>query len=161
MDNTNHIGLSFWALNAYTDHLAQILEGIPVEDYTWHVSCSENLVSPVTRDHWCFLPDGVYSGTEFADLIRTPKYYLYLLQLIAVPNGVACDVEGIKNSSDFAKSTAEIALSCADRLIDLYAKGEKLDLLVKACEKYCSADPTSEGIQLFTKETEERYGFGV
>jgi len=160
MLETEIIGIKFEFSREYLNHFAQLFENVSVEKYTWHVSCSENYLSCDGKIYQ-FLPDGIYSGKEFASMIQSlSEYYIHLICIYAVPIGKEFDSSAISTYQDYANSHAEIALLSADSFADLYVKDlNSLKEIFSSCEKYYGNGTISP--QFITKENDEREKFEV
>ena len=160
MIETEIIGMRFEFSREYLNHFAQLFENFTVEKYTWYVSCSENYLSCNGKIQQ-FLPNGIYSGDEFASIIRSlSNYYIHLVCVFAVPIGKSFDPDAIKYYEDYIKSTAEIALLSADSYADLYVKDlNVLKKIVSSCKKYYSNGTISP--QYITSQNDGRERFEV
>lgn len=157
---TDAIGIEF-VFKGYTDHLSRLFCQVPVEEYTWHVACSEcyfPLPRGITES---FLPKGVYSGAEFAAILhREKEYYILEISLYAVPQGCAFDPNEIGTYEDYVKSPAVLALLCADNEVDFYTKDPNiLKSVSNACEQYYSCNRRNEPFRIKTVQNDERTGF--
>lgn len=137
MTDIQNIGIQFEFSRRYINHFAQLFENISIDSYTWYVSCSENY-SSCNGNVDFFLPDGVYSGYEFAQIIRSmSEYYVHLIRLFTVPNGNKFDPNKINNYEDYIKSAAEFALLSADSYVSFYAKNKNLlQTIFESCKRY-------------------------
>ena len=160
MTNDAIIGIEFQFSRDYANHFARLFESVPVEAYTWYVSCSENY-SSCNGKVGQFLPDGVYSGDKFASIIRSiPKYYIRLIRLFAVPIGKKFDSSKINYYGDYLKSNAEIALLSADSFVDFYAKQQNvLRTVADSCERYYAIDDSIP--HFITLQNDTRTGFWI
>ncbi len=161
MSNKDVIGVNCCS-KKYMNHLGSLFETVNFEEYTWYVSCSENFASgEYTGRVELFLPDGVYSGEQLRSVIRqTPKYYIHLLRLFAVPLGKNIECQKINNYKDFLESEAEIALLSADSDIDLYVKNfDILQNVIRSCMNYYGNEVASP--KLITLQNDDRTGFWV
>ena len=131
----NYICMSFALTNHYSDTLNRLFNCVKVEEYTWHVAYSQNFCSK-NDNLGEFLPDGIYSGAEFNEIIESSEYYILFIALYGVPNGMEFDIESIRNYDDYLQSNAKIAMFAADGLVDLFAKDAcVLDKIFQACKE--------------------------
>ena len=160
----NYICMSFALTNQYADTLNKLFKGIKVENYTWHVAYSQSFCSK-DDNRGEFLPNGIYSGTDFKKIIMKSEYYLLFLVLYGVPNGLEFDIDTVGNYDDYLKSNAEIAMCAADGLVDLFAKEScVLDIFYQNCKGNDGGfiDFKEREIELFTSVEENgRTGFYV
>ncbi len=149
------IGLDF-KIRGYANHFAELFESLPIEEYTWHVDCSENFYSHCGKVD-LFLPNGVYSGSEFKQaLFETPSYYIHLIRLLAVPNGIDFNVNQINTYDDYVNSPVEIAFLSGDSIVDLYIKSAShLNRVYELCKKRYAS------ISLLTEANDTRTEFWV
>ena len=138
MTDTDVIGIEFEFTRSYEDHLVRLFKGVPIEKYTWYVSCSENYGSKSNEKAAPFLPDGIYSGAEFSSIIHSiPYHYINLIRLLAIPSGKDFDPDKINVYEDFQESATEIALLSADSIVSLYIKDRNiLDTVFESCKLY-------------------------
>ena len=153
------VGLSF-KLRGYKAHLRYMFERIPVADYTWYISESENFISTKGKID-LFLPDGVYSGARFANIVSSAEdYYIHLIRMFAVPCGMSLRPEEIDNFHDYTKSNAEIAFLSADSFVDLYVKNP--GLLRNIVDSYeCNTCHGKEPFEYITIQRDSRTAFHV
>jgi len=159
----NYIGLSFDLSGQYTDSFNKILKGIELEKYTWYVKDSEIIFSDA-QGHGEYLPNGVYSGEDFINLIKNPNYYVILVCLYGVPNSKDFNIDCVSNYEDYLGSNADIAMFVADGTVDLYSKdGKILGMIHQNClgNEGGFIDLKGKGIKLFTLEENLRTGFYV
>ncbi len=165
MIDKKYVGMSFVFANEYMDHLAKLFKDVDVENYTWYTTHCMNCFyySVPSERARTFLPDGVYSNSEFKQLVQTTKHYLRLLCLYGVPVGKAFDIEKILVYQDYVQSNAEIALMIADGYVDLYAKDTGiLNAIYEAvCRNEGGFVSARYPVELFTPETDSRTGFLV
>lgn len=160
MENIEAIGIHFDFPRGYDRHLAQLFEYIVIDKYTWYVTCSDNYYLCNGRIEQ-FLPDGVYSGRDFCRQIHScQEYYIHLVRLLAVREGKLLEQDSIHTYRDYMNSNAEIALLCADSMVDFYAKNPYvLKAVMESCERYFST--TAESPYFITLKNETRTGFVV
>ena len=116
-----HIGIEFEFAHKYKKSLGRIFKNINVRKYTWHTACSESYQEGEQKVEF-FLPNGVYDGISFEELIINTNHYIHLLCLYGVPNGIPFSAKQIINYNDFLNSGAEIALISADSIVQMYVK---------------------------------------
>lgn len=158
-----YIGIRFAFPQNYENHLALLFENVAIADYTWYVSCSENYMSNGEKTAF-YLPDGIYSGRDFAEIIQFPEYYIHLLCLFGVPNGKSFCADEILKYEDFSKSNAQIALLSADSITDLYIKDQRiLKIVAASCRMHYQSTNTATGHapELFSRATDDRTMFLV
>lgn len=160
----NYICVSFALSHQYADTLNKLFKGIKVEEYTWHVAYSQNFCSK-NDNLGEFLPDGIYSGTEFKRIIPNTDYYILFIALYGVPNGMEFNIDTIRNYDDYLQSNAEIAMFAADGLVDLFAKDVcVLDNIFQNCKENDGdfVDLKNREVELFASiEENGRTGFYV
>lgn len=160
----NYVCMSFALSNQYSDTLSKLFKGIRLDDYTWYVAYSQNFYSK-DDNRGEFLPNGIYSGTNFKKIIMKSEYYLLFLVLYGVPNGLEFDIDAVGNYEDYLKSNAEIAMFAADGLVDLFTKDScVLDMFYQNCKENDGGfiDFKEREIELFTSVEENgRTGFYV
>ena len=131
----NYVCMSFALSNQYSDTLSKLFKGIRLDDYTWYVAYSQNFYSK-DDNRGEFLPNGIYRGIEFKEIIENPEYYILFIALYGVPNGMEFDIDAIVNYDDYLKSNAEIAMFAADGLVDLFATDScVLDMIYQNCKE--------------------------
>ncbi len=160
MINTDAIGIHFEFSKNYVDHFARLLKNISIEKYNWYVSCSENYRSHMGNID-PFLPNGIYSGREFASIIDSAKEsYIHLICLYAVPEEDEFDPGKVRNYEDYVKSSAVIALLSADSSVDFYTKDyDILKTVFESCERYYNND--NSPLYIITPQNDGRTGFWV
>lgn len=160
MFETEIIGIKFEFSREYLNHFARLFENFSVEKYTWYVSCSENYLS-CDGKIYNFLPNGIYTGNEFASIIQSlSEYYIHLICIFAVPIGNEFDSSVIASYKDYINSSAEIALLSADSYVDLYVKDlSALKKIFSSCKTYYSNGTISP--QYITRENDDREKFEV
>lgn len=161
MTVTDIIGIEFEFTRSYENHLVRLFKDINVEEYTWYVSCSENYGSKNNEKAEQFLPDGVYSGTEFSFIINSVSHhYIHLIRLFAVPNNKNFDPDKINVYEDFKESDAEIALLSADSIVSLYIKNSNiLNTTFESCKFYYGNNSVPPC--LITPQNDDRTAFWV
>ena len=157
------IGIRFEFSHEYMNHLGRLFNELSVENYTWYSSQSENYIADRSGVQ-LFLPDGVYDGVEFKNLIQNAEYYIHLLCLYGVPKEKPFDPDNIRDYDDYVCSNAEIALFSADSIVDLYAKDSKnLDTIAMLCREHKKRGgiDADRPIKFLTRQNDERTGFYI
>ena len=105
--------------NKYDQVLAQILEGLPVEDYIWTVEYDDIFVAPLIENKGLFRRKKL-TGKEFQQDISSASYYVCFAKILAFLSEQ--DIQPIDTFSSFFQSKCKLILFFTDAVfVEIYS----------------------------------------